>query len=101
MSHFDKYYTSSADEPNPNEEETKAKVESNIKLQVKHEEVFPVCGLWALHAHLAIKYNPSDDISRVVEEAYNWIPKSKILDRISNKASCILNISAIRELEKK
>ncbi|XP_019856053.1 PREDICTED: uncharacterized protein LOC109584676 isoform X2 [Amphimedon queenslandica] len=100
VSHFDKYYTSSEDEQNPNEEGTKAKVECDIEL-VNHEEVFPVCGLWALHAHLTLRYQERDQISHVVEEAYNWIPKSKIFDRISNKASCILNISAFKELEKK
>uniref|UniRef100_A0A1X7U473 Dynamin N-terminal domain-containing protein n=1 Tax=Amphimedon queenslandica TaxID=400682 RepID=A0A1X7U473_AMPQE len=54
VSHFDKYYTSYADEEKLNEEETKTEVESSMKL-VKREEVFPVCGSWALHAHLALR----------------------------------------------
>ena len=98
MSHFDKYYTSHADEQNPNEKETKVEVERNIEL-VKCEEVFPVCGLWALHAHLALKYKERDEISySVIEEAYKKVSGGESSD---NKASFVLETSAFQELEKK
>ncbi|XP_019857110.1 PREDICTED: uncharacterized protein LOC100635202 isoform X1 [Amphimedon queenslandica] len=105
VSHFDKYYTSHADEENPGTEETKAIVARNIEL-VKREEVFPVCGKWALRAHLAMKYKERDEIScDAVKEACILCkkvqPKSTLSDSIVEKASHILNVSAFEELEKK
>ncbi|XP_019856056.1 PREDICTED: uncharacterized protein LOC109584677 isoform X2 [Amphimedon queenslandica] len=98
VSHFDKYYTSHADELNPNGEETKVIVERNIEL-VRREEVFPVCGLWALHAHLAMKYKERDQMSySVIEEAYRKVSGEESLD---NKASFVLETSAFKELEEK
>ncbi|XP_019856260.1 PREDICTED: uncharacterized protein LOC109584823 isoform X2 [Amphimedon queenslandica] len=103
VSHFDKYYTSRADEQNPDKRKTKTEVECNMEL-VKRGEVFPVCGDWALHAHLALKYKERDEIScDVVEEAYRCkrVPKRKNFDEIVDKATCILEVSAFEELEKK
>ncbi|XP_019856271.1 PREDICTED: uncharacterized protein LOC109584826 isoform X2 [Amphimedon queenslandica] len=103
VSHFDKYYTSRADEENPGTEETKAIVARNIEL-VKCEEVFPVCGEWALRAHLALKYKERDKIScDAVKVACilckNVQPESKLPDAIVAKASHILDVSAFEELE--
>uniref|UniRef100_A0A1X7U480 Uncharacterized protein n=1 Tax=Amphimedon queenslandica TaxID=400682 RepID=A0A1X7U480_AMPQE len=86
VSQFDKYYTSYADEENPDEEETKDKVKCNLKL-VKREEVFPVSGEWALRAHLARRYKEKDEISRgAVEEAYNKIPNQRVVVQTRNIA---------------
>ncbi|XP_019856264.1 PREDICTED: uncharacterized protein LOC105313968 isoform X2 [Amphimedon queenslandica] len=100
VSQFDKYYTSYADEENPDEEETKDKVKCNLKL-VKREEVFPVSGEWALRAHLARRYKEKDEISRgAVEEAYNKIPNQRVVGMLSNKTALVLKSSAFENLEK-
>ena len=92
---------SCADEQNPDEEETKAIVAHNIEL-IKREEVFPVCGEWALRARLAKKYKEKDEIScGFIEEAYKKAPnkKSDTLS-ITVKAACVSNASAFETLEK-
>ena len=104
MSHFDKYYTSCADEENPGKEETKAIVARNIEL-VKREEVFPVCGEWALRAYLAMKYKERDEVScDAVKEAYKCKqvqPKWIHSDAVAEKALRVLNISGFEELQKR
>ena len=103
MSHFDDYYTCFDDtEANPDQEKTKRIITDAIT-DVACDDVFPVCGKWALNAHLTLKYHEKDkNASRIVDLActeYRFTRQEKL--DISDKASFLLSITAFEELEKR
>ena len=103
MSHFDDYYTSFDDtEANPDKEKTKRIITDAIT-EVACDDVFPVCGKWALNAHLALKYHEKDkNASHIVDLActeYRFTRQEKL--DISDKASFLLSITAFEELEER
>ena len=101
MSHFDSYYTSSSDEENPDEKGTKDKVTQSFN-DVALNSIFPVCGLWALNAHLALKYHEDDkDASHGVNWAYSECTKNALDTDLNEKATHVLNVTAFEKMEEK
>ena len=103
MTHFDNYFTS-FNEANPDKEGTK-KFVSDAITEVECDDVFPVCGKWALNAHLTLKYHEKDkNASQAVELActeYRSITKQNVPTDINGKAKFLLNITAFKELEER
>ena len=99
MTHFDNYFTS-PNEGNPDKEDTKRIVTDAIT-EVECDDVFPVCGKWALNAHLTLKYHENDDASEVVELACRSTKKKNVPTDIDDKASFLLSITAFNELEER
>ena len=100
VTHFDNYFTS-PNEGNPDKEGTKRFVSDTIT-EVECDDVFPVCGKWALNAHLTLKYHENDNgASEVVELAYRSTKKQNVSTDIDDKASFLLSITAFNELEER
>ena len=103
MTHFDNYFTS-PNEGNPDKEDTKRIVTDAIT-EVECDDVFPVCGKWALNAHLTLKYHENDEnASLAVELAcaeYRFTTRENLPTDIDEKASFLLSITAFNELEER
>ena len=101
VSHFDSYFRSLDfdDEENPDEENTKERVHAAIK-DVAHDAVFPVCGKWALEAHLAQVYESDKNVTLAIDQAFTEYTKHRNLDE-NDKALSILRISGFEQIEKK
>ena len=101
MSHFDSYFTSSSSERNPDEEGTKDIVTQSFT-DIARDSIFPVCGLWALDAHLALKYKNDDkEASRSVNLAYAGCAKNDSNIDLDEKATYVLDMTAFAKLEEK
>lgn len=101
MSKFDSYFTSSSSEKNPDEEGTKDIVTQSLS-NITRDSIFPVCGLWALNAHLALKYkNDDEEASRGVNLAYAGCAKNDSNIDLDGKATYVLDVIAFARLEEK
>ena len=98
MSHFDSYFTSSSDEENPDEEGIKDKVTQSFN-NVASDSIFPVCGLWALNAHLTLKYHEDD--TDIVNWAYSKCTENVLDVDLNEKATHVLNVTAFEQMEEK
>lgn len=101
VSHFDSYFTSSSRERNPDEERTKDIVIESFT-DIARDSIFPVCGLWALNAHLALKYkNDDEEASRGANLAYAGCAKNDSNIDLDEKARYVLDVTAFAKLEEK
>lgn len=100
MSHFDSYFTSSSDEENPDEERTKDIVTQSFH-DIARDSIFPVCSLWALNAHLALKYKNDKNASRGVNWAYSQCVENVKDIGLDEKARHVLNVTAFKKMEDK
>ena len=98
VSHFDNYYTND-DEINPDKEETKDRVANGVR-EIKRDDVFPVCGKWALNARLALKFKEDKKASDAVKTACAEYNKQRDTDEIYD-ASSLLGVTALEELEER
>ena len=101
VTHFDAYYTPGTGKQNPDEKKVKQLVSKAFN-DVQENDVLPVCGKWALNAHL-LENRPNDsDSELVVKHAYEnyvWKTKDSSSEREQNHIKTILEIGGLQALE--
>lgn len=98
MSHFDNYFTNFG-EKNPDEEATKKRVTDQIQ-EIKYNDVYPVCGKWALHVHLMKAYNNDKDAAFTVDRACADYSRHRNLDG-NDKAKSLEEVTGLIEIEER
>lgn len=96
VSHFDNYFRS-FDERNPNEEGTKDLVASTMN--IARDDVFTVCGKWALDAHLTLGHENAN-AAKAVDQACTDYTKHRNLEG-EDKALSLLSVTGLNEIEER
>ena len=102
VTQFDHFYSSGAEENNPDEEGVKEEITSTFS-DIAAEDVYPVCGKWALSSYL-VKASPiNGGVKDVIRDAYVHYRRkrnpSESVTKLEDKTDFILKASHFEEIE--